>query len=187
MKIKEMIVVEGKNDTIAIQRAVNADTIETNGIAIGEQVMKQIELALKKRGVIIFTDPDVAGEKIRQTISERFPDCKHAFLPKMAAKAKNDADLGIEHAAPEHIQRALQMARMENEEEAHEEITFQDLLQAGLIAGENAKKRREKLSERLNIGYVNGKQLHKRLLKFRITKEEFLIAYRSILKEEEDE
>lgn len=36
MKIKEIIVVEGKDDTVAIKRAVDADTIETNGSAIGQ-------------------------------------------------------------------------------------------------------------------------------------------------------
>jgi hypothetical protein len=32
--IKEVIVVEGKDDTVAIKRAVEADTIETGGSAI---------------------------------------------------------------------------------------------------------------------------------------------------------
>ncbi|MCT6903202.1 MAG: ribonuclease M5, partial [Lactobacillus sp.] len=36
MQIKEIIVVEGKDDTTAIKRAVQADTIETNGSAISE-------------------------------------------------------------------------------------------------------------------------------------------------------
>ncbi len=36
MRIKEFIVVEGKDDTTAIKRAVNADTIETNGSAINQ-------------------------------------------------------------------------------------------------------------------------------------------------------
>ena len=58
MKIKEIIVVEGKDDTVAIKRAVDADTIETNGSAIGDHVIEQVKLALQKRGVIIFTDPD---------------------------------------------------------------------------------------------------------------------------------
>ena len=44
MKIKEIIVVEGKDDTTAIQQAVNADTIETNGSAINEEIIEKIEL-----------------------------------------------------------------------------------------------------------------------------------------------
>ncbi|MCK9911523.1 toprim domain-containing protein, partial [Microbacteriaceae bacterium K1510] len=76
--IKEIIVVEGKDDTTAIKRAVEADTIETNGSAIGEEVLRRIELAMERRGVIIFTDPDHAGERIRKIVSQRIPGCKHA-------------------------------------------------------------------------------------------------------------
>ena len=39
--IKEIIVVEGKDDTVAIKRAVEAETIETGGSAIGEDVLRQ--------------------------------------------------------------------------------------------------------------------------------------------------
>jgi ribonuclease M5 len=63
MKILEMIVVEGSHDTVAIRRAVEADTIETGGSALNESVYQQIELAMQQRGVIIFTDPDHAGER----------------------------------------------------------------------------------------------------------------------------
>ena len=37
LHINEVIVVEGKDDTTAIKRAVGADTIETNGSAISEE------------------------------------------------------------------------------------------------------------------------------------------------------
>lgn len=188
MKIKEMIIVEGKNDTIAIQRAVCADTIETNGSAIGEDVMKQIELAINRRGVIIFTDPDYPGQRIRQIISERFPECKHAFLRKEKALSKNGEDVGIENAKPEDIRAALQdVKEVALDDDCIENISMQDLFDAGLIAGPFAKKRRDKLSSLLNIGHVNGKQLHKRLQIFRISKEEFLNAYRAIIKEEQNE
>ena len=36
VNIKEIIVVEGKSDTVAVKRATGADTIETNGSAIDE-------------------------------------------------------------------------------------------------------------------------------------------------------
>ena len=87
MKIKEIIVVEGKDDTTAIKQAVNADTIETNGSAINEETIEKIKLAQETRGVIIFTDPDFPGQKIRNTISEQVPGCKHAFFTKEEAIA----------------------------------------------------------------------------------------------------
>ena len=43
MKIKEVIVVEGKDDTKRIQMAVNADTLETRGSAISDETLDQIE------------------------------------------------------------------------------------------------------------------------------------------------
>ncbi|MCT4490829.1 ribonuclease M5, partial [Levilactobacillus parabrevis] len=42
-KIKEVLVVEGKDDTKSINRAVNADTIETRGSAIDDDTLALIE------------------------------------------------------------------------------------------------------------------------------------------------
>lgn len=108
MKIKEIIVVEGRDDTARIKLAVDADTIETNGSAIDDHVIDQIRLAQKTRGVIILTDPDFPGEKIRKTISEAVPGCKHAFLPKHLAKPKNKRGIGVEHASVESIRACLE-------------------------------------------------------------------------------
>lgn len=82
MKIKEVIVVEGKDDTKRINLAVNADTLETRGSAISDETLAQIEELHDKRGVIVFTDPDFSGEKIRKIIQEAVPGVKHAFLTK---------------------------------------------------------------------------------------------------------
>lgn len=183
MKIQEIIIVEGRDDTVAIQRAVDADTIETNGSAINEVTLRKIELANERRGVIVFTDPDYPGERIRKIINERIPGIKHAFLPKGEAISKDGKDLGVENASVESIRRALIHAR-EASEDVAEEISWHDLFDAGLIAGPKAKERRERLGLLLRIGYANGKQLHKRLLAFRITKKEFTEAYVHILREE---
>lgn len=183
MKIKEIIVVEGKDDTTAIKRAVDADTIETNGSSIGDAVIEQIKLAQQTRGVILFTDPDFPGEKIRKTIAELVPGCKHAFLPKSQARPKRGKGIGVEHATIDAIQQALESVKEEMTEFVSE-IEFEDLLDAGLIGGNQAKDRRERLGILLKIGYTNGKQLHKRLQMFQISKVEFIHAVKKILQEE---
>ncbi|MCM3413356.1 ribonuclease M5 [Metabacillus litoralis] len=183
MKIKEIIVVEGKDDTTAIKRAVDADTIETNGSSIGDAVIEQIKLAQQTRGVILFTDPDFPGEKIRKTIAELVPGCKHAFLPKNEARPKRGKGIGVEHASIDAIQQALESVKEEMTEFVSE-IEFEDLLDAGLIGGNQAKDRRERLGILLKIGYTNGKQLHKRLQMFQISKAEFIHAVKKILQEE---
>ena len=57
----------------------------------------------------------------------------------------------------------------------------------GLIAGASAKLLREKLGDKLRIGYTNSKQLTKRLEMFRITAEELDTAMQEIKKELEDD
>lgn len=185
MKLKEIIVVEGKDDTTAIRRAVNADTIETNGSAINADTIERIRNAHEKRGVIVFTDPDYPGEKIRKIISEHIGGCKHAFIPKELARPKSGRGIGVEHAAPEVIREALKDAQV-MDEDAIEEITQEDLLVAGLIGGAGAKERREKLGRLLKIGYTNGKQLHKRLMVFQVSRQDFSEALAEILKEEQN-
>ncbi|WP_314003666.1 ribonuclease M5 [uncultured Paenibacillus sp.] len=169
--LKEVIVVEGKGDTAAIKRAVDADTIETGGSAAGEEVLRRIELAAERRGVIIFTDPDHAGERIRRIVAARVPGCKHAFLPQEEATYKGD--IGIEHAAPGAIRRALASVRSEAASKDGGEVTWDDMIAAGLIVHPDAAARRLALGKLLGIGYANGKQFHKRCTVFRISREEF--------------
>ena len=69
-------------------------------------------------------------------------------------------------------------------ENTPEIISYDDLIDAGLIAGSGAKQRREKLGKILKIGYTNGKQLHKRLMVFEISREAFAKAVQLIREEE---
>lgn len=183
MKIKEIIVVEGKDDTTAVQQAVSADTIETNGSAINAETIEKIRLAQQTRGVIIFTDPDFPGQKIRHTIASQVPGCKHAFIAKEEAIHKHGKGVGVEHASPETIRQALKDAQL-MQEHTPEVITYDDLIDAGLIGGNGAKWRREWLGKILKIGYTNGKQLHKRLMVFEISREDFARAVQLIREEE---
>lgn len=171
--IKEVIVVEGKDDTVAIKRAVEADTIETNGSAIGQEVLARIRLANERRGIIIFTDPDHAGERIRKIVASHAPGCKHAFLPQELASYKGD--IGIENASPEAIRQALSSLRTETDS-IQGEITVDDLMGAGLLVHPQASERRLQLGKLLGIGYANGKQFYKRCTSFNITRAEFYAA-----------
>ncbi|HLQ95693.1 MAG TPA: ribonuclease M5 [Pseudogracilibacillus sp.] len=174
MKIKEVIVVEGKHDTTKIQQAVDADTIETNGSAVNKTTLDMISHARKKRGIIIFTDPDYPGERIRHVINERVPGCKQAFLPKQQAESKQvKRSVGIEHASKEAIQSSLaQVYEVYETVPSEKQIRKQDLIPYGLVAGQGSKARRKALGEYLHIGHTNGKQLVKRLNMFHISKEE---------------
>lgn len=108
LNIKEVIVVEGKSDTIAIKRATGADTIESNGSAIDEAILQQIEHAQETRGVIVFTDPDYPGRRIRAIIEERIPTVKHAFLEKKKPLLKTVKGLALNMRQMKILDRQLQ-------------------------------------------------------------------------------
>lgn len=99
--LKEVLVVEGKMDTVAIKKALDAETIETGGFTLSPYTLEKIAAAYEKRGIIILTDPDGAGERIRRYLTERFPDAGQAFIPKIDATANND--VGVEQAQPKAI------------------------------------------------------------------------------------
>ena len=90
MIIQETIVVEGKDDETAVKKAVKAEIITTSGFGIKESVFEQIKWANEKNGVIVFTDPDWAGEKIRERINRKIPGCKNAYLSQDEADRKGN-------------------------------------------------------------------------------------------------
>ncbi|MGQ0512730.1 DUF4093 domain-containing protein, partial [Bacillus sp. D-CC] len=96
---------------------------------------------------------------------------------------KRKKGVGIEHASNESIRRALE--NIHEEMEAYtSEISWSDLVDAGLVGGEMAKSRRERMGKLLKIGYTNAKQLHKRLQMFQVSKESFAEAYKQVIQEE---
>lgn len=184
-KIKEIIVVEGKDDTKRLALAVNADTIETRGSAISQEIIEQIALAQETRGVIVFTDPDGPGEKIRKIISMNVPGVKHAFITRDQGRHRHSAkaSLGIEHASVKDIREALDQV-VEERIDAEETVSKAFLMQSGLIGSREARRLREALGEELRIGYTNGKQLKKRLTMFGINESEVERALEKIRKEQ---
>ena len=167
--IKEIIVVEGKDDISAVKRAVDAEIIATSGLGITKEIIERIKKASENRGVIILTDPDFPGKKIRNIVSAEVKNCKHAFIPR--DKANKNGNIGVENASPEVIREALANARAEITEN-RTEFTNSDMIYYGLLGDDNASKLRSKLGDMLGIGHCSAKQFMKRLNNYGITKEE---------------
>lgn len=168
--IKEVIVVEGKMDIQAVGRAVEADCIATGGFTLAPRTLKDIEAAYKKRGIIILTDPDTAGERIRRFLSKRFPEARHAFIPRDEATAHGD--VGVEQASAASILMALEKARVSR---FSPETTFraEDLVASGLAGATDSASRRDAVGAVLGIGFANAKTFLKRLNRYGVTREEF--------------
>lgn len=169
-KIKEIIVVEGKSDTSRLRDCLgDVDTIETNGSALSDATKVRIKQAQEKRGVIIFTDPDFNGNRLRTIIQKIVPNAKQAFLPRSkAVPKKSDGSLGIEHASDEAINQAL--ADVYTEVDQHfQKYTQTDMVNLGLVGNVDSKNLREYVGSKLKLGYTNAKQFLNRLNMFQIT------------------
>ena len=174
-KIEQALIVEGRDDTCAVNRAVDVMTIETHGFGMSDEMWQRIDRAYRTSGIIILTDPDRAGENIRKKILERYPDAGQAFLPR--DKALKKSNIGVENAKPEDIAEAIEKAlknmRLRDGSRGSGDFTAEDMDRFGLSGGPGASERRARLGDALGIGYGNGKTFLKRLNAFGITREEF--------------
>jgi ribonuclease M5 len=170
-KIKEVIVVEGRDDISAVKRAVEAELIEVNGFAVRRKsTLEKIKFAQERKGVIVLCDPDFAGEKIRKTIEDYVPNVKHAYISRKEGTKKDN--IGVENASPEAIIKALEGAKFK-EFEGEELFSMADLWDHGLVGSNDSKDKRSIVGTELRIGYANAKQFLNKLNNFGITKEEF--------------
>lgn len=175
--IKEVIVVEGRDDITAVKQAVDAEVIAVGGFGINAKVIDRIRDAQRRKGVIVLTDPDFAGEKIRSIISKRVKGIKHAYIAQEDG-IKGD-DIGVENATPEVIIEALNRAKV-SEEVIEEIYKSEDMFYFKLTGDINSKSRRLMLGKELGIGYGNANQMITRLNKYSISKEEFITAIEKI-------
>ena len=166
-KIKEVIVVEGKTDTAVIQKLFDADTIETHGLALDEATLDLIEELEKTIGVIILTDPDYPGMRIRNMIMERVPHVKQAFVDKKDAIGKKK--LGIAEAREEAIIQALENVVSFSKES--QSLTWEEFISLDIIGD---KQKRLAIYDLFHLGYGNAKTLFKRLNMASITKQDIL-------------
>lgn len=171
--IKEVIIVEGKNDIAAVKRSVDAEVLATGGYALNRHTMEKIRIAYEKRGIIILTDPDTAGERIRKTLTKKFPQSMQAFIAK--EDALRNGDIGVEQASPEIIKAALQKVRTHSLD-ARSEFGIKDMLAGKLSGAPNAAQRRNELGKKLGIGYTNAKGFLSRLNNYGVSREEFMDA-----------
>lgn len=137
----KLVVVEGLNDMRAVRRAVKADVfvLGTATHAGDDDIMRQLRSAAAHlNGVVVLTDPDVAGRQARNILDVKLGGCLHAFVSVGRAQAltavrrKDAGDIGVEHASPSAIRHAL--ASLHRSDESRKTFTREALQDIGLIA-----------------------------------------------------
>ena len=162
--MNKIYIVEGNHDAARLKEIdPDMQVLITNGAAIEETLIKQIELLSKDHEIILFFDADNAGERLRRIISNRVKNVHQAFLTKAESLSKNQKKTGVEHASIDSIKKAINYKKTPK---PYSDVTHTFLLDLNLLGETNAKKKRIFLCDELGIGYCNGKGLIKRLQLF---------------------
>lgn len=163
--IKEVIVVEGVNDTKRLKSFFDCETIETHGLGLKKDTIELIKQINNTRGVILFLDPDIPGEKIRNRLNSEIPNLKNAFVLKENAKTKKK--VGIEHADKQTLLEALN--NLVTYTDNVDSLSLQEFNELGLSGQLDSVIKRDKLSKHYHLGKCNAKTMLKRLNMLHLT------------------
>lgn len=164
LKINEAVIVEGKYDKIRLTSVIDATIIETDGFSIfgDKEKLALIKRLAEIKGILIITDSDLAGFKIRNYLCSAVPShlIKHAYIPDIFGKEKRktlpskEGKLGVEGISGELIIKSLENAGVlatKNEKTEKQLITKAHLFEDGLSGTPNSTILRLKLLEYLNL------------------------------------
>lgn len=163
IKIKQAVIVEGKYDKIRLESLIDATIIQTDGFAIFKDKEKQslIRRLAEKNGILILTDSDSAGFKIRSFLGGSIPKelVTHAYIPDVLGKEKRkdapskEGKIGVEGMRTQALMDALSKAGVLYEEtlEPVRKVTVTDLFEDGLSGGENSQAKKKALLKHLDL------------------------------------
>ena len=169
MKYPAIIVCEGKTDESFLSSFLDADIVITGGSAISEETLRYLEEASKTRDIVLLLDPDSPGKKIRDTIANRIPSVKHAFIPK--EKAIKHHKVGVAESDKETVLESLANLVPERSENHMPVISMTDLYELGLAGNNESSALRFEIGQKLHIGITNAKTFLKRINALGISKE----------------
>lgn len=164
LHIKETIVVEGKFDRERLKKVTDAPIITTGGFTLykDKKTVKSICAAAKETGIIILTDSDGAGFRIRNYIKQCVGDkgrVLNAYIPSIKGKEKRkdtpgrEGILGVEGMTEEILANILKGATeiLPKTPENETALTKSMLYEDGLSGGKNSAELRKKLSQELSL------------------------------------
>ena len=157
IKIKETIIVEGKYDKIRLSSLVEANILELGGFRIynDKERLSLIRRIAEKTGIVILTDSDSAGFRLRHYLASAIPGdkIKNVYIPDIAGKEKRKAHagkeglLGVEGMSTESLLRAFEAAGIapNGEERTEKPLTKAYLYELGISGKEYSTVLRKKI------------------------------------------
>lgn len=163
LHIEQAVIVEGKYDKIKLSSILDAVIITTNGFSVmkNKEKLEIIRFYAQNKGIIILTDSDSAGFKIRNYLKGAIKNGKiiNVYVPDIFGKEKRKAapskegKLGVEGIDKEIILDAFKKAGVisYDKDADNDPITRIDLYEYGLSGGENSSEKRKVLLQQLGM------------------------------------
>ena len=154
MYLDGILVVEGKEDASYLSNYIASEIVVTNGFDIPNSLIDY----LKGKRVIVMTDPDESGKKIRNKLNSTLSNVINVEVD--INKCNRNVKNGVAECEIDEILTKLKPYETHNKT-TESDIRISDLYNIGLL---NDKSLRDQVCEKLKIGKCNGKTLYKRLL-----------------------
>ena len=161
--LRKPVIVEGRYDKIKLDSLFVGEIIPTDGFRIFKEPgrLALIRSLAAKTGIIVLTDSDQAGFKIRSYLASAIPrdQITHLYIPDIAGKEKRkthpsaEGTLGVEGVPAQVILEAFREAGELDgpAPRPSRPITKLDLYEAGLSGGEGSRALRGALLARLDL------------------------------------
>lgn len=196
IRLNEAVVVEGKYDKIKLASVVDAVIIVTNGFRIFKDAEKLalIRYYAEKTGIIILTDSDSAGRKIRGYIKGAVKNgtVKNVHIPDIFGKERRkekpsaEGKLGVEGIDSSVLLEAFRRAGITSaERKTAPDITKTVMFELGLSGGRDSSLLRKKLQKRLGLPELLSSSALSEVLNTMMSARE-LAAHISAIAEEKD-
>lgn len=168
IKLKQAVIVEGKYDKAKLSSLVDATIVTTDGFDVfrDREKLAYIRALAEKNGVIILTDSDAAGFRIRAHIAGAVDPEKitHVYIPDIFGKERRKAQpsaegkLGVEGMPSRVLLDALRRAGVAVEGQdapapakRAAPVTKADLVEWGLSGGPDSAGRRRRVLAALGL------------------------------------
>lgn len=176
-KIDAVIVVEGKSDIQFLESFIDAILVSTNGSDVPRETIDYLLNLSRTKDIIVLTDPDSPGKRIRDILDANIPNLKHAYVEKSKSIKKHK--VGVAESSKEHILESLKHLIYSKDMKLGD-ISMEQLYQLGLTGQPNSAELRQKVMQELHLGFGNAKTMLKRINQLNITIEELEKTVRNV-------
>ncbi len=161
LHINGAIVVEGKYDKAKLSRLVDCPIVVVNGFGVfkDEETVRLLRCYSENGGLIILTDSDSAGFRIRGHIKGiiRNDNVRCAYIPDIYGKERRKASpsaegkLGVEGMPDSVLLEVLKPFSEEQEQSDSRLVTRMDFYEDGFTGRPDSSSRRDELKRRLDL------------------------------------